>query len=388
MQVFSETVSAIYEAAVRPENWPAALEKVGACFDAEGAVIIFYSGNSETDFIHSPGLHDAVKLYQAEDWHRKDLHALRAMELHLTAGDIFDDFSVATREEIGRHPIYTDFFRRVGFGWLMSCVVLPDSDKLVALSVPRASAKGPFSAAEMETLRLIGSHVEQALRISLRIADLDVTTAALHAVLDKIDTGVLLLDAKRRLLFANACGQQSRAALFEAAAGPLVPRTRSERAVFAAMVGAAGGDAGGMEPPRATVLTAADGRRFAARVLPASAAPQWQIGAHDTARTFILTTPLEQNNATDPALVRDLFHLTLGEARLAVLIGSGVEVRGAASRLGIAEGTARIVLKRIFRKLGINRQAELVLKLSRVAGIAPPSPAPAQAVTRNPAADQ
>lgn len=371
MQVFSETVSAVYGAALVPENWPAALEKIGALFGAEGAVVIFYSGNSEADFIHSPGLHDAVNLYQAEGWHRRDLHALRALDLHLTAGDTFDDFSVATTDEISSHPIYTDFFPRVGFGWLMSCVVLPDRDKLVALSVPRAKDKGAFSAQEMETLRLIGRHVEQSLRISLRIADLDVTAAALHSVLDRIEIGVLLLDAEGRLLFANKCGQQSRDSVFDTAGGRLMPRREDERETFAAMVAAAGRSGQELTPPHSAVLTGEDGHRFATWVLPASGAEQWRIGAHDTARTFILTASLEQDSMIDPALVRDLFDLTLGEARLAVLIGGGVEVQGAAARLGITEGTVRIVLKRIFRKLGINRQAELVLKLSRIAGVAP-----------------
>ena len=58
--------------------------------------------------------------------------------------------------------------------------------------------------------------------------------------------------------------------------------------------------------------------------------------------------------------VRDILGLTLGEARVAALVGSGVAPKEAAERLGIAESTARTVLKRVFAKAGVSRQSELV----------------------------
>jgi DNA-binding CsgD family transcriptional regulator len=61
-----------------------------------------------------------------------------------------------------------------------------------------------------------------------------------------------------------------------------------------------------------------------------------------------------------------LFSLTLAEARLASLVGSGQSPRDAASRLNITEGTARTVLKRVFSKTGTTRQAELAALLSSI----------------------
>jgi DNA-binding CsgD family transcriptional regulator len=58
--------------------------------------------------------------------------------------------------------------------------------------------------------------------------------------------------------------------------------------------------------------------------------------------------------------------LTLGEARVASLVGSGLPPRKAAERLGIAEETARNVLKRVFEKLDISRQSELAALLGRL----------------------
>jgi hypothetical protein len=53
--------------------------------------------------------------------------------------------------------------------------------------------------------------------------------------------------------------------------------------------------------------------------------------------------------------------LTLSEARLAALVGSGLRPGQAAVKLGITEETARAALKRAFAKVGVSRQSELGL---------------------------
>jgi len=68
----------------------------------------------------------------------------------------------------------------------------------------------------------------------------------------------------------------------------------------------------------------------------------------------------------DTAMVRDLLGLTLGEARVATLVGSGLAPRESAQKLGIAEESARTTLKRVFDKVGISRQSELVGLLTRL----------------------
>jgi DNA-binding CsgD family transcriptional regulator len=62
--------------------------------------------------------------------------------------------------------------------------------------------------------------------------------------------------------------------------------------------------------------------------------------------------------------VRDLLGLTLGEARVASLVGHGLPPRDAAERLGIGEETARTTLKRVFAKTGVSRQSELAALMS------------------------
>ena len=65
-------------------------------------------------------------------------------------------------------------------------------------------------------------------------------------------------------------------------------------------------------------------------------------------------------------LVQRLFALAPAEARVATLIGSGLSPRQAAKNLGISEETVRTTLKRVFTKVGVSRQSELAVLLTKL----------------------
>ena len=363
---FDGAVHAIYEAAIAPEKWPDALSRIGAMFDAEGAVIIFYRENEPADFISCPEMDSIVEVYQAGGWWKKDLHAQRALSLRLDSGDVFHDALVATPDEMETHPIYVDFFRNVGLGWLMSCVLLPDLDMLIGLSVPRAKAKGSFEAAEIEMLGHLGRHVEQALRVSLRITSLEAENETLFAAIDSVDACLFGLDDENRVTVANGAAMKSRDNYFLDGDDQLVPQAEDERDRLRATLAAASVPTSEIAPSPC-VVTGRDRRRMALWAIPVSDASRSGAG-FGSARVLVFGTALDRNHAIDPTVLRDVFKLSLGEARLASLLGAGIEMREAAERLGVTEGTARVVLKRVFRKLGINRQAQLIQQLSNLGG--------------------
>jgi DNA-binding CsgD family transcriptional regulator len=83
-------------------------------------------------------------------------------------------------------------------------------------------------------------------------------------------------------------------------------------------------------------------------------------------RAAVVLVSMQPGEPADPAIVRDLLGLTLAEARVASLVGSGLPPREAADQLGITEETARTTLKRVFGKTGVSRQSELASLLTRL----------------------
>lgn len=70
---------------------------------------------------------------------------------------------------------------------------------------------------------------------------------------------------------------------------------------------------------------------------------------------------------TQPAL--RLLGLTPAEARVAALVGSGLPPRDVARLLGNTEAAVRFSLKRVFNKLGVSRQSELAVFVTRLGSL-------------------
>ncbi|MGH6753756.1 MAG: helix-turn-helix transcriptional regulator, partial [Bradyrhizobium sp.] len=107
-------------------------------------------------------------------------------------------------------------------------------------------------------------------------------------------------------------------------------------------------------------------QRYVFYVLPIASPAHLSEEFLTRTRAILLTVEQKIGEPADPTLVRDVFGLTLGEARVAALVGSGVTVEDAAARLGVAKETVRTMLKAVFRKVGVSRQAELVALLARM----------------------
>ena len=89
-------------------------------------------------------------------------------------------------------------------------------------------------------------------------------------------------------------------------------------------------------------------------------------GAHAPSVIVYLTDLAQKLAALQPArdssqaLVAQLFGLTPQEARLALLLADGCTLAAAAEQMGVAEAAARSYSKRIYAKMGIKSQSDIV----------------------------
>jgi DNA-binding CsgD family transcriptional regulator len=346
-------IEAIYDAAAAPQLWPHALHRIAQCFDAEGATLQDQRDDGTFLLIGSPGMEEAVRDYQ-QNWWDKDIRVARALEhgFLLTKGVVTDQ-DLATPQEIELHPIYTQYLPRHGLGWAMGVVVAPHPRVIAAIGVQRAKSKGPFTEPETQTLARLGRHVEKSMRLSIRLQDAEV-----------------LLDTGGQVIFANAVAQalNGDGLVFNGrylAAQEPVARAALDSAIAGLTHGRV---AGGQDDIRPVLLRGGAGKRpKAAYVIPAGAHLKANLASPlSNVAGIVLVIGLDARSTADPALLRDLLGVTLGEARLAAIVGSGIGPRDAAETLGITEETARVVLKRVFAKTGVSRQSELTALISRL----------------------
>ena len=90
-------------------------------------------------------------------------------------------------------------------------------------------------------------------------------------------------------------------------------------------------------------------------------------GSFGSTLGILVVTTLDALGVPSADLVKGLFALAPAEARVAALIGEGLSPRQVAKRLDLSEGNVRTTLKHVFGKMGVSRQNELAVLLTKLA---------------------
>jgi DNA-binding CsgD family transcriptional regulator len=290
----------------------------------------------------------------------------------LLSGDVATDTNLALVDEHGRHPFFTEFLARFGLRWFAAASICPEPDVEVVISLQRAAEKEEYSGRESAMLTRIARHAEQALRLGMRLIEAEAGSAGLRDTFARLNMGIVLLDTLGKVVFSNDTAKGFLAGPLDLVGDRLVARSVSERPALQSAIDAAlrtRSEPGLSENPRPILLQHPQSQSPAAiYVLPLRSLLSPEVEQFLVrSQAIVLIVELRTGDPADPALVRDLLGLTLGEARVAALVAAGVSPRDAAVKLGISEETTRTVLKRVFTKSGISRQSELAALIARAA---------------------
>ena len=369
--LFVAAVEAIYGCAAQPSNWPDALQAIADVFGDVGTVLLWRRDDGSYGTIVSPKLAAAQEDYE-KTWWRHDIRSVRFVEQAYVRGqEAVTDRHLVTAQEVDNHPIYTQFLVPHGLGWFAGAGISPDPLIDVWISMQRAKPKAPFSDEELGTLARLARHAEQSLRLSVRLFDAEFSKLGLGEALARVGIGVFALDSLKRVVFANPAAERLAAdrikIVNERLYASAPQELRALNSEIERMIHAAPEELGAAPKP---LLIHREGfeRPLTLYVLPITVHDFHHAAAQflTHARAIVLVIDPQADAPADPAVVRDILGVTLGEARVAALVGFGLTPRAAAEKLGIAEETARVVLKRVFSKAGVSRQSELSALLTKL----------------------
>jgi DNA-binding CsgD family transcriptional regulator/PAS domain-containing protein len=222
------------------------------------------------------------------------------------------------------------------------------------------------TADDRALLELLAPYVRRAVIVGLRLNERRSDVETLLGVFDALALGVVLLDAKGRVSFAN----RSALEMLRGTPGPALPedgaspasRDRRTEALRAVLRSRAIG-------PRAAALAhPEDGRPLQIVATPL----RWPDADTEVAARFTSALFLGDPGAGERGAVAGLaalYGLTPAEERLASLLAAGCSLAEAAARLSIRVSTARSVLKSVFAKTGTRRQASLVKLILAAPGL-------------------
>jgi DNA-binding CsgD family transcriptional regulator len=366
---FVAAVEAIYDAAPDPSRWPAALQAMADVFDDFGALLVFGRDDGTFGHIVSPSLQIAFQDYLESGLAGQDLRAQRGVETGFYIGrDAVTDRDLVTDAEMDTHPFYR-FLARHQLKYFVAAPVSPDPRVAVSIAVQRAICKQPYVPSDLDVMEKLCRHAEKSLRLSIRLLDAELSNLGLRESLSRLGIGVFALDSLARVVFSNSAGERLLGHGLNLIDGCLTMPRSASRGHFeqALRVALRGRPADLVLDARPILIDRPDAMRpLTIYVLPVTSPDSLKDAFLTHVRALVLAIDPEVQSPPDPAVVRDVLGLTLGEARVAALVGSGLAPREAAAKLGIAEETARTALKRVFSKVGVSRQSELAALLTKL----------------------
>jgi DNA-binding CsgD family transcriptional regulator/PAS domain-containing protein len=275
-------------------------------------------------------------------------------------------------EEFRRGRFYREWARPQGWIDVASVVIEKSPTNCTFLSVVRDEASGPVDDEMRRRMTLLVPHVRRALLIGKTINHQQAQKLCLSDILDGLSAGMVLVDAQGRIVHANAAGSAilESADFLRAVCGRLVASDPSINVALREILTAANaGDAALGIRGIALPLTAHDGERYVAHVLPLTSGARRIacLSYNAVAALFIRKAALQA--FAPPEVIGEMYKLTPTELRVLLAIVDIGGVPEVAVALGVAVTTIKTHLSRLFEKTGVGRQADLV-KL--VAGFSTP----------------
>lgn len=244
---------------------------------------------------------------------------------------------------------------------------------LAGIVIYRREGRSPIEEDDLAMLDSLVPHLARAYALYCVLRSEEHERRALTEVIDRMPTGVILVDADAKVILMNRSAEKVLAAedgirLWEGR--PAASDSRENRKLQALLRSAAATDPqAGNAAGAVLCFSRPSGKRpLTGMVGPLmAAAPDM---ATDEARALLFIADPEDGYSSASEVLEGLYELTHAEADLVRLISEGRSLEEVAELRGVRMNTVRSQLKQVFAKTDTNRQGELVhLVLSGVAAL-------------------
>ena len=356
-------IGTIYDAAIDERQWRTVMERLLALTDCQGATFCILDSSEQPRLPTFETINfDPVFIQDYLDHMVPHDPNIQYLVSHPDQR-IYHDASFITEAEKDRHMYYDWHERYSDTRHRLLGIINPAPRIQSGITLHRTRARGDFDPETVAQFTVLFSHIERALEIGFRLDTLGCLQQISHDLLDRNPLAIVLLDAGGRVILANRAARDLAAArdgLVLTRDGVSLMRPPDDRRLRQLIAGALGTAAGtGISAGGAMSALRPSGKRpFSILVSPLSAG-SFAMTKLRPAACIVIADP-EQREPVPAERLRDLFGLTPAEARLAVRLAAGEELRTAAESLGIRYQTARTQLIAIFRKTQTQRQGELI----------------------------
>jgi len=369
-------IDLIYEAAIKPPAWSDVAEAMSELFDGSAVMIGFgLPDDGRIESIYSSGMLAELAggytehLINGLPW--KNSYNRTFTDRFGRMDEVFPDV------ELCESDFYHTFFEPQGLApeWPIGHSIAIDDGRVVGgLGIYRRSVNnpGPYSKDDLALGDVLVRHLSRALVVYTTLGGVRRERLAMGEVMDRLPTGVILLNASREAVVTNQSADRIIAqqdGFRVDAGGPCAANARENalmQKILADVLDAPPGRE--LENTGFLAVSRPSGKRaYPLMVTPLMAVP---VGGQtqDAIAAIFISDP-EAGLASASEVLETIYSLTHAEAELVRLLSQGLSLEEAAAARGVAINTARSHLKRVFSKTDTKRQGELVRLV--LAGVAP-----------------
>lgn len=373
----SETIAAIYDSAIDATRWPEALRLMCGLVGSDTGGIAVHAAGTHTALLNQRWGGDPYWLRLFEEKYAA-LLPFHSVLPRLDVGVVFNN--EALLDELGDRsvlegPFFKEWVEPAGYCDTICAVVMRSGCRSGTFSLLLPAARGPSTPRDLEVVGLLSPHVLRAIAIGDLLDMRALAMDTLDRTLDQLAIGVLVVDARCRLLYANRAAEQVMASDggLRSERGCLRAVSPTADAALAAAIARAAVDPAGLGQSGIGIpLPGGLGRPRIAHLLPL----RGPDGSRSPLEAGVAAVFISQQATASLTLqdgIAGLFGLSPAEARVLAALVSGSARDDMARALGISLETLKSHLARVYAKTGTSGQAEL---RNLVASLALPLRAP------------
>jgi DNA-binding CsgD family transcriptional regulator/PAS domain-containing protein len=318
---------------------------------------------------------DHVDLYMNK-YQREDVWTIAGMEKNLGfEGNIILGEELVPREQLLASKIYKECLsRNQNMAQLMTSIVfgMNSSNSLPTIcSLFRGLHHPEFGEEERSRMRLVLPHLSRSLGVMQRLRTAELAVASSQAALDRLPSGVLLLDGSGSVAFANRSAQRMlengeglylRKLYDTTGFGELIAENSACNTAISDAISSTLSRDPRATPHFSTCVTVPHASGLANYTLQFSAlGNQSEFGdSNGRYAAVIFIADSAQEVKIDPSALRNTYGLTPAEANVAVALLEFTSAKEVANKLGTSPHTVRSQIRHIYTKLGVDTRARFV----------------------------
>jgi DNA-binding CsgD family transcriptional regulator/PAS domain-containing protein len=355
----SDVIGDIYDAAIDPTLWPAALGSICAYVGGSSAVLFWHDAATE----HSEALH----LFNEDPTYTRlyfekylPMNPMFPAATFVDLGVVVADEDIMPASELVKTRFYKEWIKPQGITGALAVNLEKGTTRTSLINIRLSTS----TTQEMRSrLGVLVPHLQRATAIS-KLFDQNKATEKLFAnTLNHVEAAVFLVSANAGIVFANEAAERmlAQGALVKKQSNALRAVAPEANRILVDIFSAAeeGDESVGIRGIAVPLTDALDERWFA-HVLPLTSGRRRQAGDNYAAVAAVFIRKTAPNALSPLEGFAKLYKLTAGEVRVfdAVLKVNGV--KAIAELLGLSQATVKTHLQSLFRKTATGRQSELI----------------------------